>query len=105
MNFAVIEHNKNQYKVEEGKNIDLPNFEYDEKKKRIYFDKVLLLEVDEKPKVGAPYLEKAKVSGEIVGTKRSKKLRVFKFKPKKRYQRTYGQRQTYVTVKIDKINK
>ena len=105
MNFAVIEHNKNQYKVEEGKTIDLPNFEYDEKKKDIVFDKVLLLELDEKPEVGTPYIDKAKVSGEIVESYRSKKLRVFKFKPKKRYQRTHGQRQTYVTVKIDKISK
>ncbi len=105
MNFAVIEHNKNQYKVEEGKTVDLPNFEYDEKKKKIEFDKVLLIEIDEKAEVGTPYIDKAKVSGEIVESFRSKKLRVFKFKPKKRYQRTHGQRQTYVTVKINKISK
>lgn len=105
MNFAVIEHNKNQYKVEEGKSLDFPNFEYDEKKKKIDFDKVLLLEVDGKAEVGTPYIDNAKVSGEIVESYRSKKLRVFKFKPKKRYQRTYGQRQTFVTVKINKISK
>jgi large subunit ribosomal protein L21 len=103
MDFAVIEFNKNQYKVEEGKNLSLPYFPVNEKKKSIDFDKVILASIGGKTEVGTSYLENISVSGEVIGEERSDKIRVFKFKPKKRYKRTYGQRSKFIVVKITSI--
>ena len=101
--FAIIEHNKNQYKVMEGATVVLPNFEIEEKKELI-FDKVLLVS-DEKTLVGKPYLADYTVSAEIIGTERTKKVSVIKFHAKKRYKRIGSQRQDMVLVKINKIVK
>ena len=102
--FAVIEFNKKQYKAVPDKVIDLPNFEYDEKEKKIIFDKVLLISNEDKTEIGQPEIAGAKVEGEIISKARTDKVRVFKFRAKKRYKRTKGQRQTIVKVKINKIN-
>jgi large subunit ribosomal protein L21 len=45
------------------------------------------------------------VKAEIVGHERGKKLRVFKFKPKRGYRRRTGHRQELTRLKITKIGK
>lgn len=102
--FAVIEFKNNQYMVSPGKTISLPNFECNEKDKNVTFDKVLLVNLDNKDIIGDPTVKNSTVSAEIVEKTRTKKVRVVKFRAKKRYQRTIGQRQDMVTVKINKIN-
>lgn len=101
--FAIIDFNNVQYKVEPGKEYNLPLFEYDEKKPAIVFDTILLLSDDKNVTVGTPAVAGAKVSATIVGKTRSEKVRIFKFKAKKRYKRTGGQVQDLIKVKIEKI--
>lgn len=48
-------------------------------------------------------LKKAKVVCEVTGQGRRKKIRVFKMKRRKNYHRTYGHRQSYTELKIQKI--
>jgi large subunit ribosomal protein L21 len=48
-------------------------------------------------------LEAAKVVCEVTGQGRRKKIRVFKMKRRKNYHRTYGHRQCYTELKIQKI--
>jgi large subunit ribosomal protein L21 len=48
-------------------------------------------------------LAKAAVRAEIVGHERGKKIRVFKFKPKRGYKRTAGHRQELTRIKITEI--
>ena len=43
------------------------------------------------------------VSGNVVKNGKSKKIRVYKMKPKKGYRRTQGHRQPYTKVEITKI--
>ena len=102
--FAVIDFKNNQYKVEEGSSIALPNFEYQEKDKKMIFDKVLLIQAEGKAKIGTPHIQGATVSGDIIESFKTDKIRVFKFRAKKRYKRTSGSRQKMVRVKINKIN-
>jgi large subunit ribosomal protein L21 len=47
----------------------------------------------------------APVKAEIVGHERGKKLRVFKFKPKRGYRRRTGHRQELTRLRITKIGK
>jgi len=102
--FAVIKFKNNQYKVESGQIIKFPRFDYDKKVDSITFDQVLLVSNDDKVVVGEPEVKGATVSAKILGDTRSKKVRVFKFKAKKRYKRTAGQTQDLVEVQIENIN-
>jgi len=102
--FAIIEFKNNQYKVKEDDFVSLPNFDYDQKEKKVIFDKVLLIGGDDKELVGTPTIKDANVTAEVIENFRTNKVRVFKFRAKKRYQRTKGQRQAMVKVKINKIN-
>lgn len=101
--FAIISYKNNQYKVKEGQIIDLPMTEYDEKSKNITFDSVLLLASDDKVSIGTPEVKGAKVDAEILSMERTKKVKVFKFRAKKRYKKTAGSRTDYLKVKINKI--
>ena len=53
---------------------------------------------------GTPVVEGATVTGKIIKTGKSKKIRVYKMKPKKNYRRTQGHRQPYTKVEITAIN-
>ena len=97
--YAIIESCGRQYKIAEG---DVVFFEKlnAEENKEIVFDKVLLVSENENVKIGYPYLENIKITGQVVSNKKAKKVVVFKMKPKKNYRKKYGHRQQYSKVKI-----
>ena len=100
--FSVIETGGKQYKVSVGDKIKVEKIE-GEAGSKIEFDKVLLLSSDEGVKIGEPYVDKAKVTAEIISQKKDKKKIVFKYKPKKRERTKKGHRQPYTEVKITEI--
>ena len=102
--FAVIKFKNNQYKVAPDQIINLPSFDFDEKNKTIKFDQVLLVSDGEKIEVGNPCVSGVSVEANILEKIKSDKVRVFKFRAKKRYKKTLGQRQDLIRVKINKIN-
>jgi len=102
--FAIIKFKNNQYKVSNGQIIKLPNFDYDDKKNSIVFDQVLLVCDEDKVTVGEPEIKGAKVTAKILNKTKSKKIRVVKFRAKKRYQRTAGQSSDQVVVQIENIS-
>ena len=53
--------------------------------------------------VGAPFIEGATVTAEVIEEFKGKKLRVTTYKPKKRESRTLGHRQTYTRIKVSDI--
>lgn len=99
---AVIKTGGKQYLVKEGDEIEIEKIE-GEPGKKIYFEKVLLLEKNGEVFLGQPYLEGVKVQGEILEQKKGKKIVVLKFKKKKRYRVKKGHRQLLTKVKIKKI--
>lgn len=100
--YAVIETGGKQYKVSEG---DILRFEKleGEKGDTVSFDKVLLVSKDEDVKVGTPFVEGAKVVGEIVSQIRGPKIVVFKMKRRKGYSKKTGHRQDLTNLKIKEI--
>lgn len=96
--FAVIKTGGKQYQVKVGQVLKVEKLPGKEKGK-LAFDQVLLVD----DKIGQPILKGAKVSATIIKQAKHPKTLTVKFKSKKRYQRTYGFRQTYTEVKIDKI--
>lgn len=52
---------------------------------------------------GNPILENAKVECSVEKHGKSKKIIVFKYKPKKKYRKKQGHRQPYTKLKVEKI--
>ena len=71
---------------------------------KVKFDQVLAVIDGETAKFGAPVIEGASVSANVVKNGKGAKVRVYKMKPKKGYRRTQGHRQPYTKVQIETIN-
>jgi len=95
---AIIETGGKQYTVTEGSELYIEKIEGNEKDK-VVFDKVLVLG----DVIGHPYVEGAKVTGEIVKQGKQRKIIVFKYRQKNNYHKTQGHRQPYTKVVIKSI--
>lgn len=102
--FAVISYKGNQYKVEPDREYKVDLIDLAGDQKEINFSDVLLFNDGKETVVGQPTISGASVVAEIVGNIRDDKVRVFKFKAKKRYKREHNHRQNYTVVKVVKIN-
>lgn len=103
MNYAVIETGGKQYLIKEGDKIDIEKLPGKRPLSKIEFDKVLLVFNKKTTQIGNPYIQKAKVVGEWLGDKLSKKVIVFKYKSKTRHRKKKGHRQVKTQVLIKKI--
>lgn len=101
--YAIIETGGKQYRVEEGEELLIERLPAVQPGERVEFDKVLLISDDGSVKVGTPYLEEARVVGQIEEELKGKKITVFTYKPKKRYRRKLGHRQRYMRALIEEI--
>jgi large subunit ribosomal protein L21 len=96
---AVIASGGKQYLVEKDQTLEL---ELLGDAKKVEFDVLLLIDGD-KVKVGAPHVAGSKVHADVVEEVKGEKIKVLKFKAKKRVKRLTGHRQHYSQVKITKI--
>ena len=92
--YAVIETGGKQHRVTPGQVIDVERLQVTEGD-TVELGKVLLIADGEKVTVGAPTIEGAKVVATSQGEGKSKKIIVFKYKPKVRYRKKTGHRQFY----------
>ena len=99
---AIIETGGKQYKVAEGDVLFIEKLPQ-EAGDAIKFDKVLAI-LGDAPKFGAPVVEGASVDASVVKNGKGKKVRVFKYTPKKGYRKRQGHRQPYTKVEIGKIS-
>ncbi len=95
---AVIMTGGKQYYVSEGSVIYVEKLGLEEGSK-VSFDKVLMVDGN----VGAPYLENAVVTGEVLKNGKQKKVIVYKYNAKKKYRKKQGHRQPYTKVEIKEI--
>ena len=99
--YAVIQTGGKQYRVQPEDVIAVERLHADVGE-TVEFDSVLAVS-DEDLKVGTPTVEGAKVVGTVLANERGRKIRVFKYKPRKHYKRTKGHRQSLTRVRIDEI--
>ena len=99
---AVIATGGKQYLVEEGDIIRVEKIEQEESNE-IEFHQVLMINKENEYIIGRPLVEKAKVTGKILGQGKNKKIVVFKYKPKKKYRKKTGHRQPFTEILIEKI--
>jgi len=100
--FAVIKTGGKQYLVSPGDKIKIEKIDKDEGKE-ITFDQVLLVMKSKIVKIGTPLVKGAKVKAKVLKQDRAKKIIIFKYKAKKRYQKKMGHRQPFTEVEILKI--
>ena len=101
--YAIIETGGKQYKVQNGDTLFIEKLNAAEED-TVTFDKVIALHDDAGLKVGAPYVEGATVTANVLKNGKGKKITVFTYKPKKGKARKLGHRQPYTKVQIDTIN-
>ena len=100
---AIIVTGGKQYKVAEGDTLYIEKLNA-EAGDTITFDQVLAVLNGDNATFGAPVVEGATVTANVVKNGKGKKVLVFKYKPKKNYRRRQGHRQPYTKVEITKIN-
>ena len=99
---AIIVTGGKQYRVAEGDVIFVEKLDV-EAGETVKFDRVLAVIDEDKAFFGTPVVENAVVSGNVVKNGKSKKIRVYKMKPKKGYRRTQGHRQPYTKIQIESV--
>jgi len=100
--YAVIKSGGKQYRVESGKQVRLESLAADVGS-TIAFEEVLLVGSGDAVKIGAPLLSGAKVKATVMAHGRGDKVKIFKLRRRKHYQKTQGHRQNYTEVRIDDI--
>ena len=100
--YAIVESGGRQYRAEEGHSFSVEKLPF-EVGDQIELDKVLLMANDDGIKIGQPTVEGVSVKATVVEQYRGKKIFVWKYKPKKRYRRRRGHRQSYTRLRIDEI--
>lgn len=102
MKFAIIKSGGKQYRVSEKDRLNIEKID-GKADKKIIINQVLLIAEGDKIKIGKPLIKGAKVEVRLIDQLKGDKIKVFKFKPKKRYKRTKGHRQSYTAIEILKI--
>ena len=100
--YAIIKAGGKQYKVQSGEQLRIEQLPA-EVGASVSFSEVLLVGSGDGVKVGAPLVSGAKVNATVVAHGRGDKIRIFKLRRRKHYQRTQGHRQSYTEVRIDDI--
>jgi len=100
--YAVIKTGGKQYRVKPGEQVRIELLTA-EVGAAISFDEVLMIGEGDASKVGAPLVDGAKVKATVVSHGRGEKVRIFKMRRRKHFQKTQGHRQGYTEVRIDEI--
>lgn len=100
---AIVETGGKQYKVTEGKYVDIELLDAKEGD-AIELDKVLMIVDGENTKIGQPYLTGAKITGKLLKNDRDKKVLVYKMRRKKGYRRKNGHRQPFSRLMVESIS-
>ena len=100
--YAIIRSGDKQFRAEPGRTVRVPSIDA-EVGDEVTFDEVLLAGTDDGVKVGAPLLDGASVTGEVVRQGRGRKVIIFKWKRRKNYRRKKGHRQKYTDVRVGEI--
>ena len=101
--YAVIKTGGKQYRVSEGETLKIETVAGDVGS-AIVLDKVLMVGSGDKVTVGKPLLAGATVKATIVANGRHDKVKIFKMRRRKHYQKHQGHRQNYTEIRIDGIS-
>ena len=99
--YAVVKTGGKQYKVTVGEKLNVEQIPA-ELDSQIELE-VLMIADGDKVQVGAPFVSGAKVVAKVVEHGRGEKIRIFKMRRRKHYQKRQGHRQNYTRIEIVSI--
>jgi len=100
--FAIIKTGGKQYRVRAGEQVRVETLPADVGAS-VSFEEVLMVGSGDAARVGAPLVAGATVKATVLGHGRGEKVKIFKLRRRKHYQKTQGHRQNYTEVRIDDI--
>ena len=100
--YAVIKTGGKQYRVCAGQKLKVEQIPA-EVGAEITLDQVLMVGEGESVKIGAPLVAGASVKCTVVSHGRHDKVKIFKMRRRKHYQKHQGHRQNYTELRIDTI--
>ena len=100
--YAVVKTGGKQYRVVAGDKLKVEQIPADVGAE-VILDQVLLVGEGESVRLGQPLLSGASVKATVVSHGRGEKVRIFKMRRRKHYQKHQGHRQSFTELKIDSI--
>ncbi|AOY00646.1 50S ribosomal protein L21 [Jeongeupia wiesaeckerbachi] len=103
MSYAVVKTGGKQYKVAIGEKLKVEQITADIDS-QIVLNEVLMVANGEAVTIGAPLVAGATVKATVISQGRHDKVRIFKMRRRKHYQKRQGHRQNYTEIRIDSID-
>ncbi len=100
--YAIIRSGGKQYRVTKDDVITVDRLDAAEGEE-IAINDVLLVSSESGTRIGTPFVEGAKVVGQVVKHAKGRKIRGFTYKPKKDVHRHFGHRQLVTSLRISNI--
>jgi len=100
--YAVIKTGGKQYRVAAGEKIKVEQIPADVGAE-ITLDQVLMVGEGESVKIGTPIVAGASVTAKVIAHGRGPKIKIFKMRRRKHYQKHQGHRQNYTELEISGI--
>ncbi|NLY27850.1 MAG: 50S ribosomal protein L21 [Alcaligenaceae bacterium] len=101
--YAVIKTGGKQYRVAEGQKLKIEQIPADIGQE-ITLDQVLSVGEGEQLKIGTPLVAGATVKATVLAQARHDKVKIFKMRRRKHYQKRQGHRQYYTEIRIDAVS-
>jgi len=100
--YAIIKTGGKQYRVRSGEQVRVESLTADVGS-AVSFDQVLMVGEGDGVRVGAPLVAGAQVKATVLGHGRGDKVKIFKLRRRKHFQKSQGHRQGYTEIRIDDI--
>ncbi|PKO92063.1 MAG: 50S ribosomal protein L21 [Betaproteobacteria bacterium HGW-Betaproteobacteria-10] len=100
--YAVIKTGGKQYRVTNGLKLKVEQIPADVGAE-VTLDQILMLGEGESVQIGAPFIAGATVKATVISHGRHDKVKIFKMRRRKHYQKHQGHRQNYTELRIDSI--
>ena len=100
--YAVVKTGGKQYKVAAGEKLKVETLPADVGAE-VILDQVLMVGEGESVRLGAPMLAGATVKATVLSHGRHDKVKIFKMRRRKHYQKHQGHRQNYTELRIEAI--
>ena len=101
--YAVIKTGGKQYRVVAGEKLKVEQIPADVGTE-ITLDQILMVGEGESVKIGSPLVSGASVKVTVLSQGRHDKVKIFKMRRRKHYQKHQGHRQNYTELRVDAIN-
>jgi len=100
--YAILQQSGHQYRVSPGDRLVVDRLTA-EVGSVVALEPVVLVAGDDGTQIGTPVVSGARIAAVVVSHRKGAKLRVFKYKAKKRYRRTHGHRSLLTELRVEAV--